>query len=837
MTTPTQLVLSKLPNAKASGKNWSSPCPAHDDNSPSLSIGTADNHKVLLNCHAGCTFVEILTAINLTKAQVHPDNFPATATPAAKPSNPSSNNTTGKTSIKTSAKTSVKPPAAPTPFPSMKMALQALERKRGPHDDLSTYIDVNNSVERVVVRWNNPRNKPANKKDIRPIFYTPQGWFLVGDEPPAGGWSIFNLPQLLNQPNDVVFITEGEKACKAAMSLGHLATTSPNGSKSADKANWSYLANHKIIHIFPDADSAGLLYANNVASILHRQNPAAIIRIISIPAVMRIEGGDLADLFQLRGGDLKAVRCELDTLINQTKPITPTDLSDITETLDKTITPDVPDNTADDADIPASARPAKFKPFPVDVLPTVVAVFINAAANAIGCDPSYIALPLLVQYASAIGNSRRIQLKQNWTEPAIIWAAIVGDSGDGKSPALETATRPAKKWQTPRMKEHKQAMREYKRELQAFEAKTKTRQPKTNSGDSPDEPEKPTCLRSWMDDTTIESVAQLLNENPRGLMLIQDELASWLNFDRYSKGSGSGAGKWLEMHGGRSLIIDRKTSGTLYVPSASVSIIGGIQPGILQRYIGQEHRENGLLARLLMTNPPRHPKAWNEADVDHAIAAAMVDIFEKLRSLQPAIDAQGDPEPATLKLSPQAKKAWVKFYNDHNHQQASMAGELSAAWSKLEGYTARFALVVQLMRWATSEADEHEIDETSINAGVTLTRWFSYETQRVYAILTRDEAELQHQQKVELIERQGGSVSQRDWQRINAFTKSSDAKADLEDLITQGLGKWSDPAPNPKGGRPRKVFSLHAQPDDVIDDTPDTSTPTTNDDQNDWGEI
>ena len=69
-----------------------------------------------------------------------------------------------------------------------------------------------------------------------------------------------------------------------------------------------------------------------------------------------------------------------------------------------------------------------FKPFPVDALPEPFRGFVNVGAKAIGCDASYVALPLLAAAASAIGNTRRIQLKRGWTEPAIVWTAIVGDS-------------------------------------------------------------------------------------------------------------------------------------------------------------------------------------------------------------------------------------------------------------------------------------------------------------------------------------------------------------------------------------------------------------------------
>ena len=81
--------------------------------------------------------------------------------------------------------------------------------------------------------------------------------------------------------------------------------------------------------------------------------------------------------------------------------------------------------------------------------------------------------------------------------------------------------------------------------------------------------------------------------------MVRAELGGWIGgFDRYAGGKGGDAAKWLRMFGGRPMIVDRKTSGTIYVPAAAVSIAGGIQPETLRRALGTEHRENGLAARL-----------------------------------------------------------------------------------------------------------------------------------------------------------------------------------------------------------------------------------------------
>lgn len=51
---------------------------------------------------------------------------------------------------------------------------------------------------------------------------------------------------------------------------------------------------------------------------------------------------------------------------------------------------------------------------------------------------------------------------------------------------------------------------------------------------------------------------------------------------------------------------------------------------------------------------------------------------------------------------------------------------MAAAWSKLEEYAARLALVVYFTRWAAGDvADETRLDVASMNAGVTLAKWLN----------------------------------------------------------------------------------------------------------------
>jgi putative DNA primase/helicase len=94
---------------------------------------------------------------------------------------------------------------------------------------------------------------------------------------------LYGLQRLAERPSALVVVTEGEKAADAATGLlpGFVVVTSPNGSKAASKADWSPLRGRDVT-IWPDADTAGLQYAQAVAkqAIAAR---AASVAIVSPP--------------------------------------------------------------------------------------------------------------------------------------------------------------------------------------------------------------------------------------------------------------------------------------------------------------------------------------------------------------------------------------------------------------------------------------------------------------------------------------------------------------------------------------------------------------------------
>ncbi len=105
---------------------------------------------------------------------------------------------------------------------------------------------------------------------------------------------LFSLDRLASNPDAPVVICEGEKAAEAANKLlpDHVAITSPNGSQSAKKADWSPLVGRDII-VWPDNDKPGQSYARDVVSATGGVGVASL-RVIE-PPQDKPDGWDAAD--------------------------------------------------------------------------------------------------------------------------------------------------------------------------------------------------------------------------------------------------------------------------------------------------------------------------------------------------------------------------------------------------------------------------------------------------------------------------------------------------------------------------------------------------------------
>jgi len=60
---PLESVITRLENVRRVGRGYLAQCPGHEDRVPSLSVGRANDGRLLMHCFAGCSFTRVLDAL------------------------------------------------------------------------------------------------------------------------------------------------------------------------------------------------------------------------------------------------------------------------------------------------------------------------------------------------------------------------------------------------------------------------------------------------------------------------------------------------------------------------------------------------------------------------------------------------------------------------------------------------------------------------------------------------------------------------------------------------------------------------------------------------------
>jgi uncharacterized protein DUF3987 len=440
--------------------------------------------------------------------------------------------------------------------------------------------------------------------------------------------------------------------------------------------------------------------------------------------------------------------------------------------------------------------PAPYAPPPLTLLPAVLEEFVQAAAESLNVDPSYIFLPLLSAIGTAIGNSRSVLLKRGFIQPPNIWTAVVGRSGSRKSPSIEAACFAISEHERELDRQNRQAREMHAEELANWESKSKSLR-----GEKPLPPVIATCE---MDDLTLEVLADRLQGNPRGVLVPKDELSHWFeSFDQYRNQKGSDVSRWCSLHTGVQFGIDRRTDNRhqrLWLPR--VCITGGVQPKVLKRLLTEDFFERGLPARFIFAAPPFRQDRWTDATIPDDLMHKVRELFENLWLLQPGNDDHERPVPVLLRLTGEAREQYIAFFNDCGVTGAESDEHEAAAWSKLTGYAARFALLGQVLCDQTAEKITGEI----MLSACDLTRWSGNEAMRVYRQFSETKEEREGRELIEFVQRRGGEVSitetmQSFWPLKN---QRDEIQKRYDALVKAGRGKWIERRTGARG--PKTTF-------------------------------
>jgi hypothetical protein len=235
--------------------------------------------------------------------------------------------------------------------------------------------------------------------------------------------------------------------------------------------------------------------------------------------------------------------------------------------------------------------------------------------------------------------------------------------------------------------------------------------------------------------TTIEALSEVLRDDdqalhhvPTGRVLVrQDEMSEWIaSFDRYRSGGkgGSDRGAYLRLYNGGRYVVDRVGRGSFAVPSWSACVLGGIQPGPIQR-IAQEAADDGLLQRFIYCVATRQEEGRDQAP-DRLAIGRYERVIESLVSLVPmpvswsfAPCAAPPTGPVVLQLS----EAAHRHRGDINDLARSISAlpdtsaRLKAALGKWPGLFARLTLLFHLIDAADGQRDDEPPQQPEATIG------------------------------------------------------------------------------------------------------------------------
>ena len=454
---------------------------------------------------------------------------------------------------------------------------------------------------------------------------------------------------------------------------------------------------------------------------------------------------------------------------------------------------------ASDAEPPASASTVRERiaPFPIQCLPESLALFASEVASSLSCPVDLVAVPMLVLAGAAIGTTHALGVKRKWLECPRFYLAEVADPGAAKTPAINAVCQPFYRRQRELAKKWEVEIAAYEFAKETYDAAKKRLQSRNAPASAmPAHPGKrPPYPHLYTTDATTESLAPILSDNPRGVVLVRDEVSGlMLGMNQYKGGKGSDRQFWLSTWSGEPAKVDRKSNheaGAVLVHHPFVNIMGGIQPDMLSVLCDEQMREDGFIHRFLFTYPPASfGTDWCTTDPSESSEKAWDGVVGRLLALRPHQEEDGLERPHVVKMTDQARAYWVSWYDQH---AAEMRGpdfpyNLIGPWSKMRSYCARLALVLHFLRMACAENFGDEVDLDSMRHAATIADYFKSHAKRVYSRLSTTKEDETAGQVIQWIVKHGGETTVRQLQMARIIKKTSEGEALLNDLTDRGFG-------------------------------------------------
>lgn len=357
--------------------------------------------------------------------------------------------------------------------------------------------------------------------------------------------------------------------------------------------------------------------------------------------------------------------------------------------------------------------------FPIEVFSKNIQSYLLECSTKLDSSIDYMGVSLLWTISLVVGNAIQIEVKKGWREPGILWIAIVGRAGVGKTPSINNIIFPIEKINAKEIKTYIKEREEY----DSYEALSKK--------EKEDYPEikKPVKKQFIANDITIEALVDLHQESDNGVGVFKDELAGWIK-DMNKYRDGSDLEFWLSTWSGKSVNVNRVTRKGSFVDKPFIPVLGGIQPDIFTSFYTDENKDSGFLDRLLLCYPDKKVEYYNDAEINEEVIKwykeVIIYIYDQVR-INTERNEDGDIVPAIALMDKDAKSEWKRIFNEITDLQNNdnESEYMKSIYPKQKAYIPRFALLLNVFNsFFNDDMNVLNITKESILNAEKLSKYF-----------------------------------------------------------------------------------------------------------------
>jgi hypothetical protein len=340
--------------------------------------------------------------------------------------------------------------------------------------------------------------------------------------------------------------------------------------------------------------------------------------------------------------------------------------------------------------------------FPIDVFPSEIQTIIKELDRVYGFTNELVSASMIYTISVAIGNSHYVGVKSGWTDSASLYIVLIGTAGSGKTHALKWCIEPLQKYDAKFKKVYDDELLRFKRDEGL---------------------ERPNPKQILIQDITLESLYNVLQNNPRGMGIYVDELGTWIKkFDQY-RGGGGDKESWLSIWSNTPITVNRKTNNEFTrIETPFISVIGGVQKETFNEYL-YGNQDNGFSDRLFMVNTKGSYTAYNTEEFSANYKSQWGKVIDTIISYPLNFDTNGNVLPHVLPLSKEAVMSLLEW-DKENEEKVNTGKADEQLVPKAKTHAFRFSLIIEILYCSVHNIEPKQISVQSINKGIRLAEYY-----------------------------------------------------------------------------------------------------------------